>query len=272
MSTLHINRDKTTITTYVAICQTFLDGVVRLIEAQAAFGSVMHTLTTYRSQKGKLKSDDEVLTEILAMFDNISLEQFWSAQYVNMISSLVYAASLFDTFLNESTIFLFLLIPDAIGKTYQVPLRSLVDAQSTRGSILTEVAKQRAREISFKSFKDRLSFLRDTFGLPIALTGKTLQTLDHFTNLRNSAVHDQGFLALSLETSGCIKHGVRASPKFPSNILPKDSDKAERTFRFIALTVADDIFKHILKAETGALPRHLGQFIEKMLASSPPEL
>jgi hypothetical protein len=113
----------------------------------------MHGLATYRSQKEKCKSDDEIVREVLAQFDKVSIEQLWAAQYVNTVSGLVYAASLFDTFLYESTIFLFLLVPDAIGKTYQVPLRSLIDAQS-RASILTEVAKQRRER--FPSSRSRI--------------------------------------------------------------------------------------------------------------------
>jgi hypothetical protein len=271
MGNPNIKRDKDTIASYVAICQTFLEGVVRVVDAQVAFTSIMRSFTTYRAKKVKAECDDEVLAEILASFDNVSLDQFWAAQYVNAVSTLVYMASLFDTFLNESTIFLFLLIPDAIGKSYQVPLRSLIDGQS-RGSILTEVAKERAREVSYRSFKDRLRFLHDTFGLPIVLNDKTVGALDYFANLRNTAVHDQGFLALTLDDSGCIRSTLRASPRFPSEVIPEDFENSMRTFRFIALTVANDIFVNILKADTGSIPAYLEEFIATSLSSPPPQL
>lgn len=267
----NIKRDKDTIATYVAICRTFLDGIVRVVEAQVAFTSLMRSFAAYRAKTVKAEMDDEVLAEILAGFDKVSLDQFWAAQYVNAISTLVYMASLFDTFLNESTIFLFLLIPDAMGKSYQVPLKSLIDGRS-RGSILTEVAKQRAREVSYISFKDRLSFLHDTFGLPIVLNDKTVGALDYFSNLRNTAVHDQGFLALTLDDSGCIKNTLRASPQFPSEVVPEDFDNSMRTFRFIALTVANDIFVNILKADTGSIPAYLEKSIATFLSSPPPQL
>ena len=268
---MNINRDENTIRSYVAICQTFLEGVVRLVDSQVAFMTVMNGFTGYRERIAKTEPEDGPYADILRPFEEVSLKQFWSAQYVHTISNLIYAASLFDTFLNESTIFLLLLIPEAIGKAYQVPIRSLIDGQS-RSSILTEVAKQKARDISFKSFKERLGVLRDTFGIPIALTDDTIAALEHFSNLRNSAVHDQGFFALSLEEAGSIKHDLRTSPTFPSNIIPEDSDKAEKMFRFVALTVANDIFKGVLKADHGSLPSYLEAFMEKILTSPPPAL
>jgi hypothetical protein len=104
------------------------------------------------------------------------------------------------------------------------------------------------------------------------LSDETSAALDHFANLRNLAVHDQGFLALSLDELGQIKHAIRASPRFPSDIVPTDSDKAEKTFRFVALTLAKDIFTTVLKAAPGSLPSHLERFIEKILSSPPPQL
>lgn len=266
-----VNRDEGTIKAYIAVCDTFLKGVVRLVDAESAFCAVMHALTTYHSSVREREWGDQAVAKVFKEFDLVSIEKFWAAQYVDAISTLVYSASLFDTFLNETTIFLFLLLPAAMGKAYKVPLHSLIQGQS-RSAILTEVAKQRAREISYLSFKDRIDFLKNTFGLPIALTEKTVEALEFFANRRNLAVHDQGFITLTLGDCGQIGHSARASSEFPSDIMPSDSLKAEKTFRFVALMVMRDVFAHILKTDQKVIPDYMVRFMDKILSAPPPEL
>jgi hypothetical protein len=268
MDNASVNRDPETIATYAAICQTFAEGVVRLIDAECAFCEIMHGLTTYKAITDEKKQEQGHFAEVFVHFDAVSPSQFWAAQYIDVVSTLVYASSLFDTFLNETTIFLFLLIPSAMGKNHQVPLRSLIEGQS-RSAILAEVAKQRGKEVSYKSFAERLRFLRETFGLSISLSEAICEALDKFTELRNSVVHDQGFFALSIDDSGCITHTMRGSRSFPSEIDPSDSLKAEKVFRFIALKIAKEIFAHVLRAEVGGIPSHLERFIDRFSTTDP---
>jgi len=99
-----------------------------------------------------------------AIFQRLSMGPCDSHTYVTDLSHLIYATSLLDTFLSETTLFLFLLHPLSMGKNQQVPLRMVIEA-SSRNETLTQAARARTREISYLPFLGRLQFLRDTFGL-----------------------------------------------------------------------------------------------------------
>src|SRR4030067_3647673 len=104
---------------------------------------------------------------------------------------LVYATTLIDTFLNDSTTFLFILYPKSIGKSQQITISKLLTS-SSKAEILSDAASRRAREISYLPFKGGIPFLKDTFGLDITFGQDTDEALEHYPSIRNLAVHDQG--------------------------------------------------------------------------------
>lgn len=263
-----INRDEKSIQTYVAVCRGFMGGIIRLIKAEYAFHCMMNALTNYRIRNPKYEGDDSEIAEIHALLNKTTIDEFWAAEYVTCVTDLIYATSLFDTFVNETTIFLFLLIPDALGETHTVALRSLLDGNSPT-SILTEIAKTRAREISFKSFLERLEILKKKFGLPFALSDTVKSDLEKYSELRNRAVHDQGFLALSLDGSGHVAYSSRASEDFPTEITFDEADKAQRVYQYVALTVAKDVLEHVLKTDLSCMGENPAAYVRKKLASEP---
>jgi hypothetical protein len=186
---------------------------------------------------------------------------------VTDISHLVYATTLLDTFLTETTIFLFLLIPETMGKNQQVPLRMLINAESRNGA-LTQAAITRAREISYKSFEDRLEFLRNTFGLEIKLDSNTEGDLKYYSGIRNSAVHDQGVFELGLNDQGSITHRPKTCPTHPTRIPGDAPQNAAEAYKLICSVVAWEIFAKILRVELEDLPTGVRELLGKWVRVS----
>jgi hypothetical protein len=266
MSSKGLPRDKTTVETYLAVFLTFAEGYIRFLEAEAASSRLNIALVVYRSLPERNIAGNE-FESVLAVIERIPNVSFESLRYVTNISHLVYATTLLDTFLTETTIFLFLLIPETMGKNQQVPLRMLIDAQS-RNAALTQAAIARAREISYKSFEDRLEFLRNTFGLEIKLESNTERDLKHYSGIRNSAVHDQGVFELGLNDLGSITHRPKTCPTHPTPIPDNAPQNAAEAYRLICSIVAWDIFAQILRVEAEDLPTGVKELIGKWTNAS----
>jgi hypothetical protein len=262
-----VKRDEITVATYVAIVTTFMVGYIRFLEAQLASEQLVGALLKFRTQPSR----NIVGNEFEAVLDNIrsvKRRAFQSFEYVTDISHLVYATSLLDTFLTETMIFLFMLVPDAMGKNQQVPLRTLIDATS-RSSVLKQAAIARAREISYKSFEDRLDFLRSAFGVEIKLDDSTKADLILYTSIRNTAVHDQGVFALHLEDSGSINHSQKACHIHPTQLPEYAPSKAAKAYEKICLVVATDVLMHVLKADPNGIVAQLQDSINSNSTSWP---
>ncbi|HEV2177615.1 MAG TPA: hypothetical protein VGW33_10515 [Terriglobia bacterium] len=143
--------------------------------------------------------------------------------------------------------FLFLLFPSSMGKNQQVPLRTLIDAAS-RNEALTRAAAARTREVSYLGFDARIEFLRDSFGLAIALDPKTTEALAHYSSVRNAAVHDQGIFELRLDDSGQVSFHQKACPRHPTPVSGDDVTKAIEAYKKVAAAVAEAVMSRILKA------------------------
>lgn len=120
---------------------------------------------------------------VLLHLARIKYSAYDSLKYVTDVSHLIYATSLLDTFLSETTLFLFLLHPLSMGKNQQIPLRTIVDAAS-RNEALTEAARARTREVSYLPFPAGVQFLRDTYGLSIGLSPEAEESLEHYSSVR----------------------------------------------------------------------------------------
>src|ERR1035438_8823726 len=141
---------------YTALYVTLARGYSRFYGALIASSRLTLAAILAFRQKQELGPDESRATNILGIIKHIDHESFDSFMYVEYVSHLVYATSLLDTFLTETTTFLFLLFPQAMGKSHQVPLKLLIDSDS-RSAALTQAAHTRAREISFKAISDRLA-------------------------------------------------------------------------------------------------------------------
>ena len=148
-----------------------------------------------------------------------------------------------------------------MGKELQIPMQILITA-SSRDAALEQIAMNKAREVSFKTFLDRLQLLRDKFKLPVIISTTDIEKLLYFTTLRNSAVHDQGILELKVGKSGGIINRLKSSPNHPTKITSSDADDAGTLYLKIVERVSFDVLTHILKVKKSGLPPNLKKFTE----------
>lgn len=231
---------------YLAVTYSFAQGLIRFWGAEAASSRLMCAFTVFHAtSKPGL---DGPAAEVLGHLDHIPYSSYDALAYVTNISHLVYATTLLDTFLTDTTLFLFLFFPQSMGKNQQVPLRSVIEATS-KNDALTHAAIARSREISYLAFSDRIQFLRETYGLNIDINEETFEALTHYPTVRNVAVHDQGIFKLFLDEQGKVVSQQKTCSLHPTIITGDDVYKAtkayERVFRAVAVSVFDQVLKQV---------------------------
>lgn len=257
--------------TYLNIAFSFSRGVVRVWAAEAASARLLCALNSFQGlDQPSLEGPASVVLQQLAHIPYNSME---SLVYVTNVSHLLYGATLFDTFLSETTQFLFLLLPRAMDEQ-PVSLRSLFDAAS-KSEAITQAAFARTREIGGQPFAERIQFLRQTFGLEIALTAETAEGLTRFYSVRNhSSAPDPGRFPLRIDDQGEIalkrlprqnitrkRTALRNSAKIGCDDLRWALDSYEQAARAVARAVFTQVLKEndhpavqlVLKGSTARL-------------------
>jgi hypothetical protein len=180
----------------------------------------------------------------LARIPNSSME---SLSYVTDVSHLVCATKLFDTFLSETTQFLFLMIPRAIGDTQPVPLRALFEAPS-KNEAITLAASARALEISHLPFVARIQFLREAFDLEFAIPSDALEGMVHIAHIGGWGLLDhQDSFHLRLDNRGEVVGKEKMSSPFPTKISGDDVRWAIDSYERSARAIAEAVFTQVLK-------------------------
>lgn len=240
--------------TYLNIAFSFSREVVRIWGAEAASSRLLRALNGFqRLDEPILQGPASPVLQHLARIPYNAMESFI---YVTNVSHLLYAATLFDTFLSETTQFLFLLLPRAMGEEQPVPLRALLDPASKHDAI-TQAAVARAHQIGELSFAERIQFLRQTHNLDIPLTAETAEGLARFCSVRdNPSAPDQGTFRLKLDDRGdaVLKNPSRqkvsrqdAVPHHTTKIGCDDVRWAIDSYEQAARAVATAVFTQILK-------------------------
>jgi hypothetical protein len=229
---------------YLAVTMSFAQGFLRICSAEAASARLMIALLEYR-MSGRAGIDGEAVSALKEL-DAIPYSSYDSLRYVTDVSHLVYATTLLDTFLSDTTMFLFLLFPNAMGKNQQIPLRTLINAAS-RNDALTKAAAARARSIGYLAFDARIQFLRETFGLAIVLDPNSTEALVHYSSIRNTAVHDQGIFDLRLDDGGRVSFRQKSCPRHPTQIRSDDAMNAIKAYQRVVAAVAEAVITQALK-------------------------
>lgn len=227
--------------TYLNVASTFSRGVSRIWEAGAASSRLLRAATEYRA--AGQPSVEGAAANALRNLAHIPTNSLESLVYVNDISHLFYATTLFDTFLSETTQFLLLLVPRAIGENQQVPLRGLLDPLC-RNEAITQAASAKAREIADSSFADRIQFIRKSFALVITIPSEDWEGMDlgfSFSNYRMS--QDRGSFQLQLDSRGEIVSKAKA----PASLRHDDVCWAIESYERTARTIAEAVFTQVLK-------------------------
>lgn len=233
---------------YGKIVFSFFQGMLRFWRAEAAHARLMSALACFNGhKKSSPPIDGNPYKHALEDLARIPYSSYSASVYVTNVSHLTYATTLLDTFLSDTTMFLYLVYPEAMGKKLQVPIQVLIDAHSRHEALTTATAK-RVREIAFSSFVDRIQLLRDTFGLDPKMDSEATHALEHYPSIRNTAVHDQGIFELRLNESGHVVSRQKTCAQHPTKINGTDvqaaADAYKRIGEAIARAVAEKLFKN----------------------------
>ena len=186
--------------TYSRIALAFGASFGRLVQAMLV--SARFSAIYYRSRADRIETGSVDLTSDAAMhIFKTSETQLESFRYISDLSFLVYATTLLDSFLNDTTKFLLLLHPRAIGKDQSIKMDDLLSASSKHEAICI-AAQRKVRDISFLSFLARVKYLKEHFGLHVELDEDLIKDLDHYLGLRNVLVHDQSVFDIGLDEEG----------------------------------------------------------------------
>jgi len=230
--------------TYLAIATAFSRGTVRIWAAKSAESKLLLAASELRAY-GQSITEAPTVAALQHLF-HLPVNSLEVLREVTNISHLLYATALFDAFLSETTRFLFLLIPGAIGEEHPVPMRALLEADA-RNEAVTNAAHDRAREIGHQPFACRIELLQDIFGLNIALSAPTLQGLAHFSSMHSSTLHDQGALRLRLGNLGEIVASREGCALHPAKLNADDVHCAIDSYEQSARSIAGAVFTQILK-------------------------
>jgi hypothetical protein len=183
-------------------------------------------------------------TEVQAVIDNTNNTHLKSFEYVSKISQVVYACTILDTFLTETTKFLFLLHPNVLGKDLEIKFEKVLKCGS-KFEIINNVINERVRVISFGSIKERIKFLNKHFGLRINISKVMYEQLEYYGNLRNELVHDTSVMKMGLNNEGELSILQIACYHEPKGISRDDSYNAIDAFRITIGKIYEEIRKQI---------------------------
>lgn len=219
--------------TYAHVIGSFQIGMVRLWSAEAAYARLVVALLEYRSLDAADIAAAGAHQCVIENLAKIQYDSYDALVYVTDLSLLVYATTLLDTFVTDTTTFLLLKYPKAIGKAQQIPIDNLIAASSPR-QLLSEAAARKAREVSYLSFPARIEFLQKSFGLLLDLEAPAMDALEHYPSVRNAAVHDQGLLQLSLSEAGEVTCRQKTCVRHPTAVSAQDVDDARKGYVKVA--------------------------------------
>jgi hypothetical protein len=230
--------------TYLNIAASCSRGIARIWEAEAASSKLLRASSEFRaSDQPSVEGAATGALRYPAHILNNSLE---SLLYVTNISHLLYAATLFDSFLSETSQFLFLLIPRAMGESQPVPLRALTDPLC-RNEAITAAAGARTREIATLSFVDRIHFLRKSFALEITVPTETWAGIALFSSVGDIAARDRGGFELQLDTRGEIVSKESSLSRSSTEVNRNDLRWVIESYELAARTISEAVFTQILK-------------------------
>jgi hypothetical protein len=128
-----------------------------------------------------------------------------------------------------------------------VTLEAILGAKST-ADLLNDAASKKTRELSYLPFIGRIDFLRKRFGLRIDLDEATLEQLEHYSSLRNMAIHDQAAFDCFLDAEGKIMLQQKTCVKHPVPISANDVRAAETAYRAVIQSTCRAVVDQVLKA------------------------
>jgi hypothetical protein len=228
---------------YKSLTASVVSGLLRLAGARIAVNSV--SVDLFRAVKERANASAEA-SVMASLVPRLSPWEFDSFRYISNLSHLVYAATLLDSFLADTTTFLFLLFPGALGKDTVAKLDEVLRA-SSREALIGDIVRRRVRDVGYMSFLDRIAYLEERFSLGIALNEKDRLLLEEFSTLRNVIVHDQSVFDLYLDDRGQVQAKQKTCSRHPTPVPDDVLKKAHRAFFSTVRAIYEAVVSQVLK-------------------------
>lgn len=172
--------------------------------------------------------------------------QFHWFKAVTVLGYFVYATTIFDSFLSDTTRFLLLTNLASMGADCRVPI-AVVTKPAARAKVVNEEVSRKVRSLaSHNGFGRRLGFLQTRFKLKVDIS-QHKEPLDRFSDLRNSLVHDSSLFGFALDESDRNKVVMKRQFGDPSEINEKDLDEAIETYRAVILEIYRAVRRDVLR-------------------------
>lgn len=124
---------------------------------------------------------------IISDIKKIPAEVFYSFTSLFNESSIVLSYSWLETYLSEMEEILFLHDPSSIGESVQIKLGKVISCKDIN-ELVHDVAKRKVRDKSQWGIKNRISEIKEKYGVNISVSEKQLEWVSDF---RNNVVHNR---------------------------------------------------------------------------------
>ncbi|MCC6606328.1 MAG: hypothetical protein IT327_24180 [Anaerolineae bacterium] len=241
-------RQKQLAAVYAEIVASYISGIIRINCARIVQNSTVAALVALNSPSAGDASHRSGGESPIDVLRAVSLEEFDAYRYVGGFGHLVYSMSLLDTFLTDTTRFILMAFPSSIGKAQGVTVEDIISAKST-SDLLAMAVEKKARELSYKSFVDRLEHLEKNYSLRAGIDQATREQLEHYSHMRNVMVHDQGHLDFRLAADGAVELSHKTCPVHPTPVKSEDIQRALEACKATVAGAAAAVFRDMLRVE-----------------------
>lgn len=164
-----------------------------------------------------IKRDDVVST-----LNQLDKERMDTYHQFGAEMELIYATSSFDTFLSDVTRVCIMSLPRLFLKSKSIAVSYVLGPNLVE--TLNQAVNELLREISRKSFQERISYLSDKLGVKFQIPEGDLAVLREWSQVRNALMHDRSITELRF--SDKLKPKIIRKP--PTKAVVFDRDKAVR--------------------------------------------
>lgn len=196
---------------FMSLALAATDNLKRLNSARVVDLSTRLAILNYHVLEASKRDESLKKYRFVQLLDKIELDDFKDYQTITQTSYLVHGMAILDSFLTETTSFLFLKTPATLGKKDGVSWEIFLDRKK-RINTIVEAANRKARDLAFWPFNRRLEFLEKNFHLKIEIAEDIMAAVIRYISIRNSAVHDHTIIGLTLDERDAIVGCTRDEP------------------------------------------------------------
>jgi hypothetical protein len=170
-----------------------------------------------------------------------------SFRYVTLVGYLVYATTVFDSFLSDLTRLLLTCNPAVLGENCKVSIGVLASPEA-RTAVINKEISRKIRSLSYASFEERLDYIVRNFNVTLGAGPDLLENLRHYSELRNTAVHDQAIFGINFDDKQGVRLEGRQDPLKPTSVASEDVTQAVNTYLNAGVLTYQAVLRDVFKA------------------------